>query len=145
VAESYDAPYASHEAVAACFLSIPLATIGQIDHVVGTRLDAFLKAKCAGEDCDPRCIWFGFTLAKSTPRQASEALRSALRCLAFASPGHALDGTKVTVGDILIASDGDLIQDVAGALDDTDPNVVAGVIWLFSRIGLNAQEYAPRS
>jgi len=119
------------------------SSLGIIDADTQNRLAAFLKKECEKEGCDEYCMWFGFSLAKSNPIKARNALRPALRCVAYAMPGDSFWFLNVMVGDILIGSDQRMMKELIGMLDSRDPKVVTGVLWVLLAIGYDAREYAP--
>ena len=122
---------------------ILLSALGKIDTDMQNRLAAFLKTECEKEECDEVCMWFGFSLAKSNPMKAQDALRPALRCVAFAMPGDAFRAMNVSVGDILVGSDQRMMKELIGMLNSSDAEVVTGVLWVLLAIGYDAREYAP--
>ncbi|MCX5637336.1 MAG: HEAT repeat domain-containing protein [Planctomycetota bacterium] len=122
---------------------ILLSALGKIDADTQNRLAAFLKTECEKEGCDEVCMWFGFSLAKSNPMKAQDALRPALRCVAYAMPGDSFWFLNVLVGDILIGSDQRMRKELIKMLDSPDPKVVTGVLWVLLAIGYDAREYAP--
>jgi len=124
-------------------LDILVSALGIIDADTQNRLAAFLKIECEKEGCDEVCMWFGFSLAKSNPMKARDALRPALRCVAYAMPGDSFRALNVLVGDILIGSDQRMMKELIGMLDSRDPKVVTGVLWVLLAIGYDAREYAP--
>ena len=139
--------YESDEVLEVHLLSIILSVIGEIDNSTAKRLDVFLKAQCkaeGGDYIDIRCLYFGFVLAKADPTKADETLRTALKYLALVSPGHGVYAADILIGDILIASERNMMKELVKTLDDSDPNVVTGAMWMLFGLGLDAKEYSPK-
>jgi len=125
-------------------LSMILGRLHSIDSTVEARMKNFIQTKCKTQDDEflydvGTCLSYMFLLAKSNNENSKVFLGPALRYMSYVSPSR--QGIGKIVADYIIGSDKELLREISAKLEDDDPEVVRGALWVFLYKGLEAKEY----
>jgi HEAT repeat protein len=126
------------------FAAVAIGSLGKKAMTSVNNLNSLLNYVRTEEYYFTCRIIFGLPLAKVEAGKSEEnkALKEVLKYMGSEYFGNHTDFAALAWVDSLI--DSQIIKETGNALENKDPEIIKGALWMLWWIGLDAQEYAPK-